>query len=200
MSDRTVTTTSARKKAPRPKGPPPNVAMIAVGVVIGIMVLIVVFRSGEEDQREGPPPTPTRVVRKVAPATPAATPPFAPVFTPGGEDDGFGLATDTPTPEPQTTARGSSDEACVSFRWTTGLRAGAEDDLPIEVTLTNSCAYDLESVNLVFVATGYRGGEAVQTVQGTFGGALAQGEAANFTIVLPALPGGFDRVDLQPGG
>jgi hypothetical protein len=175
--------------------------MIAIGAVILAMILVVVFRSGEEPETEARPPTPTRAVTQPGPGGPAATPPFTTATTPGGFDEGFDTGEETPTPEPSADSKAQTPaEACVSFRWTAGLRAGSEEALPIDVTVSNACSYDVASVNLTFQATGYRGEEIVQTAQGSFAGSLAQGASASFTITLPSTPGGFDRVDLQPAG
>ena len=197
MSPSKVSTTTARKQTARPGKGGPNVALIAVAAIAAIIVLALLFSMGD-DAEEAPPPTPTPAASPVPPPArqdrAVATPEPQP-----WETDSFNAEEPTPTAAAQS-ADAANSSACIAFRWTAGLQAGAEEPLDVQVTVQNNCTEDLVALSLVFEARGYREGQEIQTAQGSLYGQLGAGQTSLITITLPATPGGFDRVDLQPLG
>ncbi len=120
------TTTSGRRE---PTKKSPSLAPVAIIVVALVIVLVVVFRP--KATRAGPLRPPPQRVRRPTNSPPEITPQSP--FVGEGEDLEEVETAAPPTPEPS---------ACVRFSWRAGLKAGAEEPAPVEITLVNGCGFE----------------------------------------------------------
>lgn len=181
-------TSSGRRRARRQS---PNAAVVAIVLVAAVVILVVML--GSQRQREEPPPpaqspTPTLAGPSPSPTSIVASSPEIGIDA-DLEEQGEETETAIPPPAPH-------DAACVRFSWRAGFKAGVEEPVPVEITVSNACRFEVDSSNIVFEVEGIQADEPVDVVTGACTGMLAPGESTLFTITLPARSEGYDRLEV----